>query len=113
MFDNLKWYWFKRKINKKYANSLSDNYQGRLSQIRSLIESTNPNFDKLPYSHIDKTLQLYCQHPSFHESVKSLASDIVNEAITAMMLEVKDPREPMKKLWSEYELVEHTRGLQW
>lgn len=30
-----------------------------------------------------------------------------------MMLEVEDPREPMKKLWSEYELVEHTRGLQW
>lgn len=42
-----------------------------------------------------------------------MAKDIVNEATTAMMLEVEDPREPMKKLWSEYELVEHTRGLQW
>ena len=113
MFDNLKWYWFKRKINKKYANSLSDDYQGRLSQIRSLIESTNPNIDELPYSHIDKTLQLYCQNPSFREPVRSLARNIIDEATTAMMLEAEDPRESMKKLWSEYELVEHARGLQW
>lgn len=113
MFNNLKWLWFKRKINKKNAGSLSDDYQGKLTQIRSLIESTNPNIDELPYKYIDKTLQLYCQNPSFREPVRSLASDIINEATTAMMLEVEDPREPMKKLWSEYELVEHTRGLQW
>ena len=113
MFNNLKWLWFKRKINKKNAGSLSDDYQGKLTQIRSLIESTNPNIDELPYKYIDKTLQLYCQNPSFREPVRSLASDIINEATTAMMLEVEDSREPMKKLWSEYELVEHTRGLQW
>lgn len=113
MFNNLKWLWFKRKINKKNAGSLSDDYQGKLTQIRFLIESTNPNIDELPYKYIDKTLQLYCQNPSFREPVRSLASDIINEATTAMMLEVEDPREPMKKLWSEYELVEHTRGLQW
>lgn len=113
MFDNLKWYWFKRKLNKKYSNSLSNDYQGRLTQILSLFENTDTAINELPYKYIDKTLQLYCQNPSFREPVKSLARDIVNEATTAMMLEVEDPREPMKKLWSEYELVEHTRGLQW
>lgn len=113
MFDNLKWYWFKRKVDKKYAGSLSDDYQGRLSQILSLFENTDTTIDELPYKYIDKTLQLYCQNPSFREPVKSLARDIVNEATTAMMLEVEDPREPMKKLWSEYELTEYIRGFQW
>jgi hypothetical protein len=113
MFNNLKWLWFKRKINKKNAGSLSDDYQGKLTQILSLFETTDITFDELPYKYIDKTLQLYCQHPSFREPVKSLARDIIDEATAAMMLEVEDTREPLKKLWSEYELVEHTRDLQW
>ena len=113
MFNNLKWLWFKRKIDKKYSGSLSDDYQGRLTQIVALFEDKGIFFEESPYKYIDKTLQLYCQNPSFREPVRSLASDIINEATTAMMLEVEDPREPMKKLWSEYELVEYTRGLQW
>lgn len=113
MFNNLKWLWFKRKINKKYSGSLSDDYQGRLTQILSLFENTDTAIDELPYKYIDKTLQLYCQNPSFREPIRSLSKDIIEEATTAMMLEIDDPREPMKALWREYELVEHIRGLQW
>jgi len=113
MFNNLKWLWFKRKINKKNAGSLSDDYQGRLTQILSLFENTDTAIDELPYKYIDKTLQLYCQNPSFREPIRSLSKDIIEEATTAMMLEIDDPREPMKALWREYELVEHIRGLQW
>lgn len=113
MFNNLKWLWFKRKIDKKYSGSLSDDYQGRLTQILSLFENTDTAINELPYKYIDKTLQLYCQSPSFRELVRSLSRDIIEEATTAMMLEVEDPREPMKRLWRVYELVEPIRGLQW
>lgn len=113
MFNNLKWLWFKRKIDKKYSGSLSDDYQGRLTQIVALFENNGTFLEELPYKYVDKTLQLYCQNPSFREPVRSLSKDIIEEATTAMMLEIDDPREPMKALWREYELVEHIRGLQW
>lgn len=113
MFNNLKWLWFKRKIDKKYSGSLSDDYQGRLTQIVALFENNGTFLEELPYKYVDKTLQLYCQNPSFREPVRSLSKDIIEEATTAMILEIDDPREPMKALWREYELVEHIRGLQW
>lgn len=113
MFNNLKWLWFKRKIDKKYSGSLSDDYQGRLTQIVALFENNGTFLEELPYKYVDKTLQLYCQNPSFREPVRSLSKDIIEEATTAMMLELDDPREPMKALWREYELMNHIRDLQW
>lgn len=113
MFNNLKWLWFKRKLDKKYSDSLSDDYQGRLTQIVALFENNGTFLEELPYKYVDKTLQLYCQNPSFREPVRSLSKDIIEEATTAMMLEIDDPREPMKALWREYELMNHIRDLQW
>lgn len=113
MFNNLKWLWFKRKINKKNAGSLSDDYQGKLTQILSLFETTDITFDELPYKYIDKTLQLYCQHPSFREPVRSLARDIVEEATTAMMLEVAEPRKPIRELWKTFELIGCAKDNYW
>ena len=113
MFNNLKWLWFKRKLDKKYSGSLSDDYQGRLTQIVALFENNGTFLEELPYKYVDKTLQLYCQNPSFREPVRSLSKDIIEEATTAMMLEIDDPREPMKALWREYELMNHIRDLQW
>lgn len=113
MFNNLKWLWFKRKLDKKYSGSLSDDYQGKLTQIVALFENNGTFLEELPYKYVDKTLQLYCQNPSFRESVRSLSKDIIEEATTAMMLEIDDPREPMKALWREYELMNHIRDLQW
>lgn len=113
MFNNLKWLWFKRKIDKKYSGSLSNDYQGRLTQIVALFEDRDTFLEELPYKYVDKTLQMYCQNPSFREPVRSLSKDIIKEATTAMMLEIDDPREPMKALWKEYELMDHIRDLQW
>lgn len=113
MFNNLKWLWFKRKLDKKYSDSLSDDYQGRLTQIVALFENNGTFLEELPYKYVDKTLQLYCQNPSFREPVRSLSKDIIEEATTAMMLEIDDPREPMKALWREYKLMNHIRDLQW
>lgn len=113
MFNNLKWLWFKRKINKKNAGSLSDDYQGKLTQILSLFETTDITFDELPYKYIDKTLQLYCQHTSFREPVRSLARDIVEEATTAMMLEVAEPRKPIRELWKTFELIGCAKDNYW
>lgn len=113
MFNNLKWLWFKRKIDKKYSGSLSDDYQGRLTQIVALFENNGTFLEELPYKYVDKTLQLYCQNPSFREPVRSLSKDIIEEATTAMMLEIDDPREPVKALWREYELMNHIRDLHW
>lgn len=113
MFNNLKWLWFKRKLDKKYSDSLSDDYQGRLTQIVALFENNGTFLEELPYKYVDKTLQLYCQNPSFREPVRSLSKDIIEEATTAMMLEIDDPQEPMKALWREYELMNHIRDLQW
>ena len=98
MFNNIKWAWFKRKLTEKYPNSLSNDYQGRLTQIFSLFESKDIFLEEFPYKYIDKTLQLYCQSSSFREPVRSLAEDIVEEATIAMMLEEADPRKPIKKL---------------
>ena len=112
MFNNLKWLWFKNRLVSKYGyegNTIPD----RLIKIFSLFEDKDTFPNGFAYKEIEKTLQMYCQKPSFREPVRSLASDIVNEATTAMMLEVEDPREPIKKLWREYELVEYTRELQW
>lgn len=112
MFNNLKWLWFKNRLVSKYGyeeNTIPD----RLIKIFSLFEDKDTFPNGFAYKEIEKTLQMYCQKPSFREPVRSLARGIVNEATTAMMLEVEDPREPIKKLWREYELVEHTRGLQW
>ena len=60
MFDNLKWFWFRRKLDKKYSNSLSNDYQGRLTQIFSLFENRDTFLNEIPYNEIGKTLQLYC-----------------------------------------------------
>ena len=113
MFNNLKWLWFKRKLDKKYSGSLSDDYQGRLTQIVALFEDRDTFLEELPYKYVDKTLQLYCQNPSFREPVKSLSKDIIEEATTAMMLEISDPREAMKSLWKAYEMVGYTHNDGW
>lgn len=112
MFNNLKWLWFKNRLVSKYGyeeNTIPD----RLIKILSLFEDKDTFHNDFAYKEIEKTLQMYCQKPSFREPVRSLARDIVNEATTAMMLEVEDPGEPIKKLWRGYELVEYTRELQW
>lgn len=113
MFNNLKWFWFKRKLNKKYSGSLSDDYQGRLTQIVALFEDRDTFLEELPYKYVDKTLQMYCQNLSFREPVRSLSKSIIEEAITAMMLEVSDPRETMKHLWKAYEIVGYTHNDGW
>lgn len=113
MFNNLKWLWFKRKVNKKYSGSLSNDFQGRLTQIVALFEDRDTFLEELPYKYVDKTLQLYCQNSSFREPVKSLSKDIIEEATTAMMLEVADPREAMKNLWKAYEIVSYTHNDGW
>lgn len=112
MFDNLRWLWFKNRLVSKYdyeENTIPD----RLIKIFSLFENKDNFPNGFAYKEIEKTLQIYCQKPSFREPVRSLAKDIVKEATTAMILEVADPREAMKKLWKDYEIVGYTRNDGW
>lgn len=97
MFDNLRWLWFKNRLVFKYGyeeNTIPD----RLIKIFSLFEDKDTFLNGFAYKEIEKTLQMYCQKPSFREPVRSIAKSVVEEATTAMMLEVSDPREPMKNL---------------
>lgn len=112
MFNNLKWLWFKNRLVSKYGyeeNTIPD----RLIKIFSLFEDKDTFPNGFAYKEVEKTLQMYCQKPSFRELVRSLARDIVREATTAMMLEVADPREAMKKLWKDYEIVGYTHNDGW
>lgn len=112
MFDNLRWLWFKNRLVSKYGyeeNTIPD----KLIKIFSLFENKDNFPNGFAYKEIEKTLQIYCQKPSFRELVRSLAKDIVKEATTAMILEVADPREAMKKLWKDYEIVGYTHNDGW
>lgn len=112
MFDNLRWLWFKNRLVSKHGyeeNTIPD----RLIKIFSLFENKDNFPNGFAYKEIEKTLQIYCQKPSFREPVRSLAKDIVKEATTAMILEVADPREAMKKLWKDYEIVEYIHNDGW
>lgn len=112
MFDNLRWLWFKNRLVSKYGyeeNTIPD----KLIKIFSLFENKDNFPNGFAYKEIEKTLQIYCQKPSFREPVRSLAKDIVKEATTAMILEVADPREAMKKLWKDYEIVGYTHNDGW
>lgn len=104
MFDNLRWLWFKNRLVSKYdyeENTIPD----RLIKIFSLFENKDIFPDGFAYKEIEKTLQMYCQRPSFREPVKSIAKSVVEEATTAMLLEVSDPRKPMKNLWKTFEYI--------
>lgn len=112
MFDNLRWLWFKNRLVSKYGyeeNTIPD----KLIKIFSLFENKDNFPNGFAYKEIEKTLQIYCQKPSFREPVRSLAKDIVKEATTAMILEVADPREAMKKLRKDYEIVGYTHNDGW
>lgn len=112
MFDNLRWLWFKNRLVSKYGyeeNTIPD----RLIKIFSLFENKDTFPDGFAYKEIEKTLQMYCQKPSFREPVRSLSKDIVKEAATAALLEVSDPREPMKNLWKTFELIGCPKNTYW
>lgn len=112
MFNNLKWLWFKNRLVSKYGyeeNTIPD----RLIKIFSLYENKDTFLNDFAYKEIEKTLQMYCQRPSFREPVRSLARHITEEATTAMMLEVSDPREPMKNLWEAFELIGCPKDTYW
>lgn len=56
---------------------------------------------------------MYCQKPSFREPVRSLSRRITEEATTAMMLEVAEPRKPIRELWKTFELTGCTKDNYW
>lgn len=112
MFNNLKWLWFKNRLVSKYGyeeNTIPD----RLIKIFSLFENKNTFLNGFAYKEIEKTLQMYCQKPSFRESIRSLARHIIEEATTAMMLEVAEPRKPIRELWKTFELIGCAKDNYW
>lgn len=113
MFNNLKWLWFKNRINAEYKYEEGKTIPDRLIKIFSLFEDRDDFPNGFAYKEIEKTLQLYCQNPSFREPVRSLSKDIIEEATTAMMLEVSDPRKAMESLWKAYEMVGFTHNDGW
>lgn len=112
MFDNLRWLWFKNRLVSKYGyeeNTIPD----RLIKIFSLFENKDTFLNGFAYKEIEKTLQMYCQKPSFREPVRSLSRHIIEEATTAMMLEVAEPRKPIRELWKTFEYVGCTKDSYW
>lgn len=113
MFNDLKWLWFKNRINAEYKYEEGKTIPDRLIKIFSLFENKDNFPNGFAHREIEKTLQMYCQKPSFREPIRSLSKDIIEEATTAMMLEVSDPREAMKNIWKAHELTAYTHSNSW
>ena len=111
MIDFIKWKHFVYKMNKDYAADISKTFAGRISQIFHKFPDRK-NFTHLPmYSYLEKITQEYCLNPSFREPIRSLSNRVIEEAHTAMLLEADNPREPIQKLWKEYEILEETLNI--